>query len=294
MALQKRKWSVFYIKLLALLSVIRIPVIAFLTIAQYLASIFILSQGQTWIDVIKNTPLLLIILSSNFMICAGFIINNFYDLEKDSINRPTLTKIQKHISNNFQLNTYMFFNFCGIMISTLISFRAVVFFVWYGFALWLYSHKIKKITLIGNLAAAVLAIAPFFAVTVYFRNFHIIIFIHASFLFFILICREILKDITSWKGDIIFNYPTMPIRFGIKKTKWLLTVFIFLSFFPSLYLIRYDGIGNMNYYFLTVVLVLILAVPFLWKAKTLKSYHILLNLIHGIIIFGILSIALIG
>ena len=292
--MKKRQWSIFYIKLLALLSVIRIPVIILHTIAQYIASIFILSQEQTWFEVFSNTSLALIILSSNFIICAGFIINNFYDSEKDSINRPRLTKIQKHISKNFQLNTYMFFNFCGIMLSSLISFRAVVFFVWYGFALWLYSHKIKKITLIGNLVAAVLAIAPFFAVTVYFRNFHKIIFIHASFLFIILICREILKDIASWKGDIIFNYNTIPISLGIKKTKWLLTVFIFLSFFPSIYLVQYNGIGNMNYYFFVVVIVLVFAVPLLWKAKSLKNYHMLLKIINGIIIFGVFSIALIG
>ena len=294
MTLQKHRFSILYIKLIALLSVIRIPIILLLIIAQYLASIFILSQGQTWVDVIGNTSLTLIILSSNFILCAGFIINNFYDSEKDSINRPALTRIQDNVSKSFQLNVYMFFNFLGVMLSFFISLRAVIFFLSYGFALWLYSHKIKKITMVGNLAAAALAITPFFAVTLYFRNFHTIIFIHASFLFFILICREILKDITSWKGDIIFNYPTMPIRFGIKKTKWFLISVIIISFFTSLYLMQYDDIGYMNYYFFIVALILIFTVLLLWRAKTLNNYRILLKIIHGIIIFGILSIALVG
>ena len=167
-----------------------------------------------------------------------------------------------------------------------------MFFSLYIFGIWFYSHKIKKYPFIGNFVAATLAVIPFFAVFIYYKNFDLVIFVHATFLFIIISMRELVKDLENLKGDWVHRYKTLPIVFDNKSTKWITTLCLLGCLIPNFYLIRYP-LGLMHFYFGISPLYLILVLVFLWRANDQKTYLWLHNLIKAWILIGVLSIGLI-
>ena len=159
--------------------------------------------------------------------------------------------------------------------------------------IWLYSHKLKKYPLMGLFSASILSILPFFAIFIYYKNFSTIIFTHASFLFFVLMIRELLKDLENIKGDIVSDYKTIPVTYGEHFTKILITLLVFLTMNPVYFLWEYPEIGMMKYYFYFVGIVFFFFLIYLWKANTKKDYVILHNTIKLIILIGVLSLMLI-
>ncbi|MFO7674406.1 MAG: geranylgeranylglycerol-phosphate geranylgeranyltransferase, partial [Lutibacter sp.] len=221
-----KKNAPLYIKLLSLFSVVRGYNIALIVIAQYLASIFIFSPEKTLRHVLLDINLYFIVLSSICVIASGYIINNFYDFEADKINRPVKATIDSIVTQKTKLQIYFVLNFLGVIFAFLVSWRAALFFSVYIFLIWFYSHKLKKYPLTGLFSAAILAILPFFAVFVYYKNFSEIIFTHAAFLFFILLIRELIKDLEGIKGDFIHNYQTIAVKYGEHFTKILITILV--------------------------------------------------------------------
>jgi 4-hydroxybenzoate polyprenyltransferase len=288
----KKKYSLLF-KFLSLLSVVRGYNIAIIVLAQYLAAIFIFSPEQTLTNVVLNLDLYFLVLATICVIASGYIINNFYDSKKDLINKPIKSKIDSIVSQKIKLKIYFFLNFLGVVFGFLVSWRAALFFAIYIFLIWLYSHKLKKYPLIGVFSASILSILPFFAIFIYYKNFSEIIFTYAAFLFFVLMIRELLKDLENIKGDIVSDYKTIPVTYGEHFTKILITLLIFLTMNPVYFLWEYPEIGMMKYYFYFVGIVFFFFLIFLWKATTKKDYVILHNTIKLIIFIGVLSIMLI-
>lgn len=288
----RKKYSLFF-KFLSLLSVVRGYNIAIIVLAQYLAAIFIFSPDLPLRDVIFNLDLYFLVLATICVIAAGYIINNFYDSKKDKINKPIKSKIDSIVSQQIKLKIYFLLNFIGVVFGFLVSWRAALFFAIYVFLIWLYSHKLKKYPLTGLFSASILSILPFFAIFIYYKNFSTIIFTHAAFLFFVLMIRELLKDLENIKGDIVQNYRTIPVTYGEHFTKILITLLILLTMNPVYFLWEYPEIGMMKYYFYFVGIVFLFILAYLWKAKTKKDYLILHNTIKLIIFIGVLSLMLI-
>ena len=189
-----RKNKRFILKLVSLISVVRGYNILMIVLAQYLTSIYILAPHLSLTDIVFDLNLLFLVLAGVFTIAAGYIINNFYDSEKDLINRPNKTMLDRLVSQNTKLSFYFVLNFLSIIAASYVSFRAVIFYAFYIFGIWLYSHKLKKIPFLGNLIAAILAVTPFFAVFIYYGNLALVIFVHGSFLFLVIAMREMVKD----------------------------------------------------------------------------------------------------
>lgn len=282
-----------YIKLISLLSVVRGYNILVIVLAQYLAAIFIFAPKLPLKAVVLNVQLYLIVLASTCVIASGYIINNFYDVKKDLINRPEKHKLDSIVSQKLKLQLYFLLNFLGVIFGFLVSWRAALFFAVYIFGIWFYSHKLNKYPLIGLFSAVVLTILPFFAVFVYYKNFSTIIFTHASFLFFILTIRELIKDLENIKGDVVQNYISIPIKYGEHFTKILITIIVLMTIDPIYFLWKYPEIGAMKFYFYFAGLTLALFTVKLWRGTTYKNYiqlHILLKIL---IVLGVFSLALI-
>ena len=158
------------LKLLSIFSVVRGYNIALIVLAQYLTSIFILSPDSAVLDVLLDLYLFAIVLATVGAVASGYIINNFYDQEKDLINRPQKFILDQIVSQQTKLKLYFVLNFLVLLAASAISFRAVLFFVCYIFSIWFYSHKIKKMPIVGNLTSALLSIVPFFAIFLYFSK----------------------------------------------------------------------------------------------------------------------------
>jgi len=288
-----RKNKLLLFKLLSLFSVVRGYNILVITLAQYLASIYILAPHIPLRDVVLDLNLFLIVTASALTIASGYIINNFYDAEKDLINKPTKSMLDRLVSQRFKLTTYFILNFLAVFAASYISFKAVLFFSAYIFGIWIYSHKIKRLPFVGNLVSSTLAIAPFFVVFVYYQNFQTVIFVHAVFLFLLILAREMIKDLENMAGDMAQNYKTIPIIYGPNVSKSMITFLIGLTLVPALLLIKSFDVGYMYLYFMACIALLILFLILLWKAKGKKHYVWLHNIIKFIIVAGVFSILLI-
>jgi 4-hydroxybenzoate polyprenyltransferase len=288
----KDKRPVFY-AVLGMLSVMRGYNISVVVVAQYLASIFILSPDKPLKIILFDPHLFITVLASSLVIAAGYIINNFYDSEIDKINKPIKTKIDNFVSQKTKLKTYFILNTVGFLLGFIVSWRAALFFAVYIFLIWLYSHKLKKYPFAGLLSSSVLAMLPFFVVFVYHKNISEIIFTHASFLFFIILIRELIKDLQGIKGAFVNDYQTIPVKYGERFTKILISVIVVVSLNPIYFLWKYPEIGEMKYYFYLVFAVFLFFPLFLWIAASVKQYNILHNVLKFLIVLGVISLVLI-
>ncbi|VVV01079.1 hypothetical protein FVB9532_02358 [Mesonia oceanica] len=294
MGMLSRKNKLVLLKLASLFSVVRGYNILILFIAQYLASIYILAPNMPIRDIILDVNLFLLVIASTFAIASGYLINNFYDAEKDLINRPHKTLLDNYISQKTKLAIYFTLNFLSVILASYVSFKAVIFFSVFIFFLWFYSHKLKKYPFIGTLVASLLAITPFFVVFVYYHNFDMVIFVHATFLFLIISIRELTKDLENLKGDLTQDYRTIPVVYGVKFSKIIISSLVALTLVPTLILIfKKFEIGYMHYYFLLSFILMITFLFFLWKSSSKLQYTLLHNLLKLIIVIGVFSILLI-
>lgn len=281
------------LKFLSFFSVVRGYNIVVVIFAQYLSAVFIFGSQSRAITVLTDGSLFLIILSSALAIASGYIINNFYDTEKDLINRPFKSLLDKKISRETQFRVYFFLNFLSVLLAWLVSWRAAAFYAVYIFILWFYSHKLKKYPIIGNITASLLVLLPFFGILMHFQNFSWGIFAHGFYLYLIILIREFVKDLENIKGDFANNYQTIPVRFGTNVSKSLITFLVLVTLLPAFALITYYEVGYMQYYFYVSSGLLLAFIIFLYQANSQLDYkklHILLKLI---ILLGVLSIVLI-
>jgi len=288
-----RKNKLLLLKVLSLFSVVRGYNILVIALALYLAAIYILAPDLPVRDVVLDINLFLLVFVSTLVIASGYIINNFYDAEKDLINKPTKSMLDRLVSQRFKLSSYFILNFIAVFAASYVSFRAVLFFSAYIFGIWFYSHKLKKVPLLGNFVSATLAITPFFVVFVYYKNFETVIFVHAVFLFLLILAREMIKDLENIPGDMAQNYRTIPIIYGPKVSKVAIGILVVLTIIPSLLLIFTFEIGYMDYFFVGCVALLLLFLALLPKATTRKHYIWLHNILKFIIVSGVFGILLI-
>lgn len=281
--------SHFWIKFFSLFTVVRGYNIAVLILAQYLTSSYILAPDKDLIDIIFDPQLFLLVLATTCSTAAGYIINNFYDAEKDKINRPKKYLLEHLISQQSQLVLYFLINGITLIAAGFVSFNAILFFTVYIFSIWIYSTSLKRLFWISNLFATLLVIVPFFAVTLYFKNFETIIFHYATFLFLVILTRDMIKDLENYKGDWVKQYRTFPVVFGYRLSKILISLSVVLTFLPIYWLIN-SSLGLMTYYFYFTIPLLLILLILLWQGSSQKRYLWLHNLLKAHILFGVLGI----
>ena len=288
-----RKNRLRLLKILSLISIVRGYNILVIVLAQYLASIYIMAPDLPVRQVVLDPKLFVLVLVSAMVIAAGYIINSFYDSEKDLINKPRKSMLDRLVPQSTKLYAYFTLNFLAVLFAGYVSFRAAVFFAAYVFGIWIYSHKLKRVAFLGNLVSAMLAITPFFAIFVYYKNFETVIFVHAFFLFLLILAREMIKDMESLEGDMAQGYRTFPILYGIKTSKFWITGLVLLTLIPALLLIFNFDVGWMFLYFGGSILFLILFIVLLWRSHTKPHFVWLHNILKLIIVVGVFSILLI-
>jgi 4-hydroxybenzoate polyprenyltransferase len=277
-----------------LFSVIRGYNIPIIIIAQYLCAIFILAPEKRALLVLLDLNLLIIVFASSLTIASGYIINNFYDSKKDLINRPNKSMLDRLVSQKTKLQVYFVLNFIVALLAIIVSWRAFFYFSMYIFLIWYYSHRIKKYPIIGNLTAAFLAILPFFAILLYYKNFYEVILGHGLFLLLLLLIREMIKDLENIKGDLANDYKTIPIIYGEVASKKIITFLSILTIIPVYVLIEIFDVGYMDLYFYSCLITLIFFLRYLWKSDNKKQFIILHNVLKFLIVAGVFSIVLIN
>ena len=301
-----RQHKLLLMKIASLFSVVRGYNIPIIILALYLSAIFILAPEKRALEVLLDINLFILVFASSLTIASGYIINSFYDSQKDLINRPRKSMLDRLISQKTKLNVYFTLNFIVSLMALFVSWRVFLFFSAYIFFIWYYSHKIKKYAVIGNLTAALLAVLPFFAVLLYFytripfediENYKTqlaVIFAHASFLFLLLLVREMIKDLENLMGDLINDYKTIPIVYGETVSKQIITVLTVLTIVPVYVLIEMADVGLMNIYFYSCQIILIFFLLYLWKSNSKEQFLLLHNVLKFLIVSGVFCIVLIN
>ena len=154
--------------------------------------------------------------------------------------------------------------------------------------------------------AAFLAILPFFGILLYYylkmplyeiesnSGKLAVILSHGAFLFLLILIREMIKDLENLKGDFANDYKTIPIIYGERVSKKIMTVLTLLTIIPVYYLINVYDVGYMDIYFYSVFIVMIFFLLYLWKWEAKEQYVILHNVLKFLIVAGVFCIVLIN
>lgn len=280
------------LKVISLLSLVRWYNILLIVVAQYLASIFIINEPQAWIKVLLDYNILLLALSSSLIIAAGYIINGFYDSEKDMINRPNVAMFNQLVSKPFRLYCFFGFNTLGVILAWLISKEIFIFMMLFSLGLWLYSHKLKRVLLVGNISATLLSIASIFSICVYYNTITPFIILYIGFIFLIELTREIVKDMIAMKGDMIMGYKTLPVEFGMPKTRKVIMALQILTISIPFFLYMIKGVSIIMLYFLFSAGLVAGSMIFLIDAEKTATYSRVNGIYKFILLTGIMSIVL--
>jgi len=285
--------NINFYKVLSLFSIVRGYNIFILIIAQYMTAKYIFDPFQSWKTLFFDINFLFIVLATALSSSAGYIINNFFDSPKDKLNRPNKFFIENLISKKNQFLIYIILNFLSLIIAAQISSYSLIFFSIYILGIYFYSNFIKRSFWLSNFFLSILVTMPFLALSVYFKNFNYIIFCFASYLFFLIFSKDLIKDLESLKGDIVYSYKTIPAVYDSRITKIIFSFLILIIFIPVYYLIIED-LGLMSYYFILCIPFFLIVLLLLWLYNKDEIYLIIHNLLKAWILIGILSISLLN
>jgi 4-hydroxybenzoate polyprenyltransferase len=207
----------------SLLKLTRFGNLIIIALTQYFTAGFLIGMHT-----LNDTKLFLLSLSTVLIAAGGYIINDYYDVKIDYINKPDRVVIGKSITRRYAILFHVMLSAFGIAIGLYLSLAIALVNAVSVFLLWLYSNNLKRLPFIGNITVAFLTGLAVMVVDLYYRTNNSLVIIYAVFAFFITLVREVIKDMEDLKGDNSFGCKTLPIIWGIRKTKILLYVILII------------------------------------------------------------------
>lgn len=263
-----------------------------------------------------TSPIFFLLMAASVLIAAaGYIINDYFDLNIDQINKPEKMVVQKIINRRWAILLHLVITAAGLAISFYVSIKtSVIIFianVFCAFLLWVYSTTFKKKLLWGNVIISVLTawtvLVLYFACNnhyiitsnlsypVFWAMKHIYKFavLYAGFAFIISIIREVVKDIEDMEGDAKFRCNTLPIVWGIPAAKVFVAVWIFVLIGVISILMLYLAFSG--WWISALYCLLLLAIPLLhtlkvfYRSQVAADYHLVSTRLKYIMLAGILT-----
>jgi 4-hydroxybenzoate polyprenyltransferase len=291
---------------------IRLPNLFFIALTQVLFQFCIyypLYRGYIPQNDILHFSLL--VLASVFIAAAGYIINDYFDINIDEVNKPDRMVVGKYISRRWAIAWHFMLSISGILLTML----ALPLHKWYLVLanifcvalLWFYSTTFKRKLLIGNIVISLLT--SWTILIIFFSKVSVtdallpqhhsqpklfrFAFLYAGFAFIISLIREAVKDIEDMPGDARYGCRTMPIVWGINTTKVytavLLIILVVTLGIVQVYVLQFRWWWAVAYCILLIVVPLIDILLKLFKANSTKQYHRLSNEAKLVMLTGILS-----
>jgi 4-hydroxybenzoate polyprenyltransferase len=303
----------------AFLRLVRLPNLLFIAITQLLFQYCIYYPlYKNEIPAGDNLQFILIMLASVFIAAAGYIINDYFDINIDQVNKPDKLVVDKIIHRRWAIAWHLILSFIGIVLTAL----ALPFFQkWYlvlanifcVILLWFYSTTYKKSLLIGNLTISILTawtililffskVNPLDAIgggnVIVDAKFFRLAFLYAAFAFISSLIREAIKDMEDLIGDERYGCRTMPVVWGLHATKiyvavWLI-VLILLLVVIQVYILQYRWWWPVLYSIVFIIAPLINIFRHLFTATSPAHFHSLSNRIKFVMFAGILSMIFFG
>ncbi|KAB2918853.1 MAG: hypothetical protein F9K23_01555 [Bacteroidetes bacterium] len=157
---------------------------------------------------------ILTLLATLLIAAGGYIINDIFDAAADSVNKPDKTFITP-ANRNFYAQVYYGLSVVGILLGLAANVFVGVICAAMAVLLYLYSYKLKKTVLLGNIAVAFMsAVTPGILIYVLPNPSRSFIVLYAGFAFITTLVREAVKDIEDEEGDRTAGYTTLPVVYG--------------------------------------------------------------------------------
>lgn len=309
--------------IIAFLRLIRWPNLVFIAVTQwlfYFAVFFSLYHEHLVIynQLNSSYPLFyLLILASVLIAAAGYIINDYFDIQIDSINKPEKNVVDRILKRRWVIVWHWIFSLAGVLISFYISAKTNKWLIgilnmFCVLLLWFYSTHFKRMLIIGNLVIAaltawVIVVVYFFAgaTLLNFRGwnpeafpFNVKLFykstmLYAGFAFVMSLIREVIKDMEDMLGDARYNCKTIPLMWGVPATKVYAGVWITVSMASLLIVQLYAWQSGWWLSAIYCLLFIIIPLGFILKklvsATSVADYHKISSIIKLVMLTGILS-----
>ncbi|MBC7867066.1 MAG: geranylgeranylglycerol-phosphate geranylgeranyltransferase [Gloeobacteraceae cyanobacterium ES-bin-316] len=301
-------------------------VAAFFKLIRWPNLLFIaLTQGLFYFCVFEKTLLsgpaspadflfYMLVAASVMIAAAGYIINDYFDLHIDAINKPGKVVVDKILKRRWAIVWHWLLSGAGLLLSFYISYKLgnwIIFLANTGVVLllWFYSTTFKKRILSGNIIIA--ALTAWVIVVVYFfcgadievwpqqptsfdaKRFFKFTILYAGFAFIISLIREVVKDIEDMEGDARYHCRTMPIVWGVPTSKVFTAVWLVVCI-AALAIVQLYA-WQLGWWFITIYTVVLIILPLvfilrnLYKATVPADYHQLSSLVKFVMLAGILS-----
>ena len=303
----------------AFFKLVRWPNLLFIALTQVLFRFFILrfvfiNSPSGYESIRLSLPLFfLLVFASICIAAAGYIINDYFDVNIDLINKPSKLVIDRYIKRRWAIVLHIIFSFTGFVISSYIGYKLrnlyiPVFNLLAIVGLWFYSTTFKKKLLIGNVLISLLTAWVILILTVSEYRFRItphdiywqrllkLSFIYAGFAFILSLIREVIKDMEDMRGDIKYGCTTMPIVWGLQVSKVFVAVWIVVITTSiaamQFYVIQLGWWFSALYSLLAIIIPLLYVLRKLYVAHSQKDFHNLSTTVKLIMFTGILSMIL--
>lgn len=277
-------------RFLSLLSVTRVYNGFLVILAQYLSAIYIFARAEPIERLLRNSELHLIVLASFMVVSAGYLINQYYDLPKDLINKPFKSMIDLQRTPSSLMRWYALLNLVALVLSLFVSLRATLFFLGYLLSIWLYSHRLRRLLIWGTLFSAFLAVSPITALFLYYQHFEWKIIGFALFLFLLLWIIALVKDLENLPGDLAVGLKTLATSWGIEASQRLIRIVLGAEVLLSLCLLYFYDLSLMRYYFFASTLLFALLFVWVRRLKEPKNYSETHWILKLFVLLGTLSI----
>ena len=307
--------------MISYLKLIRWPNLIIIILSMSLIMFFIVVPGleiKALSDGLNTFQFILLLSSTVFIAIGGYIINDIFDINSDSINKQGYNIIGSTISVEFANTLYWITTIVGVLLGVLLSYLVNqinfgLIFLFSAGLLWFYSQKYQCLPIIGNIVIAFLSSLSFGLVWLFefyalsnnaeifvvaqtnFPFVNRLVFIYMGYAFAVTLLREVIKDIEDYKGDNRFGCTTFTVKYGISASKILALVVAYISLLASI-LIQYY-FYRAEYYLLTsafliIIILFVIIIISLHKASSKHTYSRLSVLIKILMLVGILSIIL--
>ena len=311
------------------LRLIRFPNLAIIALTQYAIRFGIIYPflNQAGLDLFLSEKLFGMLVGATVLIAAaGYIINDYFDVKLDHVNKPKQLIIGKSISRRQAMFLHTVVNAIGIALAVYVAIAIdhpmlILFQLASAGLLWFYSVNFKKQLLIGNIIiAALTALVPFTAgyyeiiqlfdnlrtqeVATRFEadNIRSLLFSiqyllywiigYSAFAFILTFIREMVKDCEDIEGDKAFGCKTLPIVYGIPRAKRIANftiafLLILLTFLEFIQINSQDWI-SFGYFFFLITCPLLWLMVKIRKASQKRHFFIISQVLKVLMLIGIL------
>ena len=311
--------------MIAIFRLIRFPNLVIIALLQSLIRyglIIPILQHYGYEPVLSDLRFGILVLASVCMAASGYVINDYFDIKIDRLNRPDRMVIDNGMNRREAMFFHVILTFVGVFSGLFLAYIArkeswALMFLLVPMVLWYYSTTFKKQGFIGNLAVS--ALTALVAIVVVSLEFAMLVRVHgnsiinteacstawfwtlgfAFFAFVTTLIREIVKDMEDLYGDEHGGCRTLPIEIGLSYSKIFVLILTTCTVISIWGLYFYFDILHNSSITLWYIIVLI-TLPFvassvlLFKSSTPKAYHRLNTFYKLIMLAGILYILVAG